>query len=457
MKAVFCLLIATVALSATPADAVAGALADVQAVAPIARQQTRYLSLYNIAPSSRPTVIAAVSYALNAVSRSGVIVRPTQVSPDLLRIDLAAYSDTKSNAAYKQVFQAWEKLASQDPYFHLRTEFLDPHKGKIKQATVIGGWTNLRNHQALVQSTGSFGPILRADWFVCALLVPPVYYDWLNIPSKEADFFRSIGIETATINKLAADAAANLFHSDVTGKPRRVIYRPGPLGGLWVTKDAGVDTADRNPIRIPVDFGAVRLKFDATEVFFALPNGMWGTAIFDGQGNRLNAVVAGVATDTTAPAGHQELVPLISCIRCHERQGNAGMIPFADDQTTLPQPQSPYYPQVERRIAELYNTPRLSKEMQRDRQDYADAVMLACGLSSKQAAECVSAVFDFHAYRMVGLVDAAAEVGLDIQEFVRRTAGNPDPAILALRTGHKVTRRTWESSFQEAALIAASK
>ncbi|HVX15971.1 MAG TPA: hypothetical protein VHC22_32605 [Pirellulales bacterium] len=457
MRSVLSELLILLTLSATPADAVAAALADLQQVPAERRQQTRWVTLYNIAPASRPTVAAAVSYALNSVSRARNIARPTPVgSGDLLRIDLADYADVKTQAGYQEVFQAWEKLADADPYFHLQTQVIDPTNGKLRTVTVRGGWTGLSNAESLSAATASAGPVLRADWFVCATLAPPFYYAWLGVPAKEADFLGAVGADLPTINKLAADSAANLFHSDVTGKPRRVIYRPIPHGGLWITKDSLKDSADANPIRVPVDFQDVKLKFDATEVFYTLANGMWGTAIFDGKGNRLNAVDPKVATDTTAPSGHQELVPFISCIRCHERQGRAGLQPFVDDQTQLPLPRSAYT-QVERRIAELYNTPRLSKEMGRDRQDYADAVMLAVGLDTKQAAECVAAVFDFHAYGQVSLSTAAGEVGLDAKEFGRRIDGNPDPALLALKAGRRVTRKTWESSFQEAALLGAGK
>jgi len=129
--------------------------------------------------------------------------------------------------------------------------------------------------------------------------------------------------------------------------------------------------------------------------------------------------------------------------------------PFADDQTTLPLPGSPY-PEVANRIAELYDPLRLNREMQRNREDYAAAVHKATGLQPEAATKTLAEVYGAHVYEPVSLAAAAAEVGLPVEAVRLAWSGTGDPALLKLLTGGSVTRKAWEASFQEAALRAES-
>lgn len=443
------------ALTGSPAESAALAAADLAALPEAIRPQTRYLSLYNVPPDREAEVATAASYMLNAVSRNRLVTQPELIhGGQLLRVNLAAYADLKDPHGLQAIHTAWENLAVVDPYYHLRTQVADEH-GKIQTVTVDGGWVGLDSANALKALSLSNGAVLRADWFVAQVATPPAYYEWTGVASKEADFFKALGVDLAVINKLAADSAANMFRSHVTGKPRRVIHRPGPLGSVWVTKDAAAETPDKDPIRNPVDFKTQRFAFDASEVFYSKANGFWGTALFNAQGARQNAVPPNVATDTTAPAGHQELVPVISCLRCHEQNGGkAGLQPFADDQTALSATSE--YPEVANRIAELYDPSKLEREMTRDRDDYSAAVLAATAMTPEAAAKCVTSVFASVVYDPVTLHLAAVDVGLTPEAAQAAWSASGDPVILKLRSGGKVNRKAWEASFQEASVAAES-
>lgn len=449
-------LLVAIAVLSSPAESAAAALADLQALPPAVRPQTRYLSLYNLPPQDRGGAATAASYMLNAISRNRLITRPELIQGGtLLRVNLAAYADLKDAKSYPELVKAWDKLAEIDPYYHLRTQIADQH-GKIQTVTTDGGWVGLDVSNQLKAMTGSYGPLLRADWFVGQVAKTPAYYEWSGVQAKEADFYKALGVDLDLINKLSADSAANLFHSEVTGKPRRVLYKPGPLGAVWITKDVAKEAADKDPFRTPVDFGTARFKFDASEVFYSKPNQFWGTALFNAAGARQDAVPPNIATDTTAPAGHQELVPLISCIRCHEvNGGKAGLQPFTDDQTTLPLPGSAY-PEVTNRIAELYDPARLGREMNRNREDYVAAVLAATAVTPEAATKFVADCFADVTYKALTPAIAAAEVGLQPEAIQQAWATTGDPVLIKLRSGGKVNRAAWESSFQEAALTAES-
>ena len=107
-------------------------------------------------------------------------------------------------------------------------------------------------------------------------------------------------------------------------------------------------------------------------------------ALYDAAGNRVDAVPDKVAKDF---AGDGIIRPLVSCLRCHERNGGlAGLQPFHDDQSDLLRfaTLTSFVPEVAQRIGELYDPDRLGKVMARAREDYTQAVGLATGGLSQQ-------------------------------------------------------------------------
>ena len=187
------------------------------------------------------------------------------------------------------------------------------------------------------------------------------------------------------------------------------------------------------------------------------PNGLWRTALFNAAGRRQDAVPDRVAKDTSDPLGDGIVVPLVSCIRCHRE---AGLRPFVDDQTRLLAGRVDLYsydPDIVERAVEFYDEPRLQRQMQFDRQTYADAVRRATsGMKADEVADALAEVVRKHAYLPVTIEQAAREVGLEPAEFRNALSATRDPVILLLLEGRAVLRGQWESSFAEAALAAAS-
>ncbi len=270
-----------------------------------------------------------VGYTLNALSRTRAISQPVQISPTLLRFNIAQFASQKDEFIAWSV--AWEKLAEGDPYFHLRTEVLakaEGGKGKadgtnsenhgsptasrsafrvpnsaLKTVTTDGGWVDLIAAARMRAASGSIGAILRADYFVAQATIAPRYYEFAGVPETENEFLKSLGVDQTAIDRLRANAGANLIISGVTAKPRRVVWAQGPLGGVYSTLDVAQVDAERDPLRRPISAAGFAFRYDVSEWFAVAPNGLWRTALFDAAGKRQNSVPDKVAKDTSDPLG----------------------------------------------------------------------------------------------------------------------------------------------------------
>lgn len=437
---------------ADPRSELQAALVDLQTrVAVVDQQATRYLSLYAIDRERWSDTLDTLSFVLNSVSRSASLIRP-EVVPEtdgrLVRVSLARYGLPTA---------AWEKLATIDPYWHLRTKVIDPTttqaKEKVREVFTDGGWVGLDNAAQLRQLTLSGGAILRADHVLfkaTTTLDGGVYYDLAGIAETEAEFLKSIGIDIDAIDRLRADEGANLIHSQVTYKVRRLLRRQGPLGGVWQTYDVKASTAERDPFRNPFDF-----TFDAGEYITAKKNGLHLYALFDNQGRRQDSVPDVIAKDTSDRRGAGIVVPMISCVRCHIEDG---LRPFVNDQRRLLAGRVDLLvdkPENAERLTAFYET-NIGKRLLRDRDDFAEAVE-ACtnGHTSAEIAGLLADAVATYADLPVTADQAARELGLSPAALAQVLSPSHDPVLLALCEGLTVQRQQWEASFAEAALLAA--
>ena len=474
----------------SPASELASALADAEQIHAHDRATTRYLSLYAIPRDRRDEVAAVAGYTLNALSRSRAIVPPKRITDTLLRFNIEHYTTNQTETA--AWLAAWEKIAQIDPYWHLRTEVIsvgnalrgvpalphvvttstrptERHRGRslqIETVTVPGGWTNLAVAARLQALTGSAGAVLRADHFITVATIPPRYYEFAGVAAKEADFLKSLGVDAKKIEQLRAGAGANLILSGVTQKPRRIIWQQGPLGGVYSTLDVERVAAERDPIRRPLSADGLAFEYDASEWFAMRANGMWLTALYNRAGQRQDSVPERVAKDTSDPAADGIVVPLLSCIRCH-REG--GLRPFRDDQHSLLADGielRSFRARDAQRAAEFYDEPRLQRQIAFDRETYSRAVARAtAGMRPPDLADALARTVREFLYTPVTLEQAAREVGADshhkgtadilVRRFRVALSASRDPILLMLRQNRPVLRGQWESSFAEAAVLAA--
>lgn len=453
-------LVVVAALAGVPsAEDVSAALADARALPDGAAPAVRYLSLSTVPPTERAEAAAVVSYALQHVSRSPVIVAPARVADRLLRLDLTLVAPvTEERVEWVAV---WESLGARDPYYHLRTEVLAGEKEPTEVYT-DGGWLPLDAAAELRALTGSAVPILDARWWVQQALLPPAYYQFAGIAESKSAWYASLGVDPGTIRDEYAHRGANLIRSGVTGKPRRLSRWPTPAGAVWNTYDVKRADGVHDPFRDPTFGGS--FDYDAGEYIATRPNGFHEYFIADAQGQRVDVVDPFIATDSTLGLAGA-LQPAASCIRCHNAaESDQGLKSFSDVQSTLLSgvaDLSAADPETAARLAQFYGRQdRLQRELARDREDYAEAVALATGGLTPFAAGAAFSRLDASYRAPVTAEQACLELGLLPEpngpvalKLVLKSA--TDPVLLLLIGGHSVDRGQWEASYPLAALAIA--
>jgi len=437
-------------LGANPyAEASALAFADAQQFSPGYASQVRYALLLGATLDDRREQWAAVSFALNSVSRVRRITVPAVIDPDyrVVRWSILDYSG-RNNKKYNEYLRAYERLL--DPSFVTTAVVVS-----TKNVVSAGAWCG-PDYPSLQIACSSAAPLVRADYLVFRLTGDsPTYYAFAGVPLQQADFLKSLGVDKAALESLLAQTEANLFVSRVTGKPRRVVRLPAPFGSVWLTQDVEDESAEKNPIRIPVDAGGVAFEFDASEIFFSRPSGLWGTALFAAGGERQDAVPAGIATDRYGQTGHGEIVPLFSCLRCHEREGFAGLQDFADAQVSLPL--LGFDRDAVEKLGEIHDPERLTDSLTHDALTNIKAVARATtgmmvegdqarAMTPGEATGALVATIERY-LTPVTLAVVAREFDCTLEVARGLVQRSNDPVAIALASGGSVTRADYEVGF----------
>ena len=207
--------------------------------------------------------------------------------------------------------------------------------------------------QALLGNNGvpEKHPWFHADNFLdIAFRNANVYYALTRVPPKLSDYQKNIGVDFQ--GNLSNLEDINFIGSigQITEQKNRLITRTiqGRAGQAyyWQTFDVnavpnnvvvnGINEDTKNLFQFPLlpntgkqaagTASVANFTQDASETIVQLPNGMQGYALWDAQGNRLNAADPNVVIDTQTPLGNKVITVGNTCGRCH----NAGVIPMAD-------------------------------------------------------------------------------------------------------------------------------
>ncbi|MBV9121872.1 MAG: hypothetical protein JO112_00765, partial [Planctomycetes bacterium] len=419
----------------SPADAVAAAWKDAQTLPEGIQPLTRYLSLYNIPPQERADAAKVLSFHANSLSREPDIVPPALVAEGtLLRINLADYGwDAKT----------WDKLAATDPYFHILVQTEEtfeqeyghyaadsrfvvtetrPEKRQVRKAA-LAPWLAETDAQkealaGLVKGTHSQGPVLRADWFFRKTAIQEGdqvgYYDFLGVGKKQADFEQVVGADLDLAKRLKKEMAGAVLRSTVALNNRRLVRFGTVSGSYWATLDAKTSVDKRNFARV-LDDG---FAFDATEIIASLPDGLHGYFLVNAKGERQDTAPDFIASDSTASGTDRRVHAGLSCVRCH---GPVAGIQEIDDwvrQLVAPPLalQSPDYDQL-RRLRQLYLSD-LGRQVQKDQEQYTEAVKLTNGLTPQANARLYARWWDRYQEQDFDLARIEREVGVPRDQVV---------------------------------------
>lgn len=220
----------------------------------------------------------------------------------------------------------------------------------------------------LQQATVSLAPVVQYEYFLWRALTTIKdkglyadlyggrYYDFARVRKAQAkkkgddeeddlkkfsdldQLFNDLGLGNNAeklFNDLRSDQRVYFDFSNVTGKPRVIVFYPGPLTSegripvVMFTIDLAnqdIDAAKRQilNLRNPVA--------SAIEVIWIAPNGLYKTAIYDGEGKLLDQVGQDIAADRTIPAPHTPILePVMGCASCHCASGSNLFIEFTNE------------------------------------------------------------------------------------------------------------------------------
>lgn len=422
----------------SPAGEVAAAWRDAGRLPADHARQTRYLSLYNVPAEQRAAAIKVLTFHVNSLSREADLVRPRRVTDSLVAVELDSYGWPAA---------AWERLADADPWFHAQVqsevartkeEVRDQEYGHhidgkwvrtrvekervpvttketVKQ-TVLAPWLPVLETTFLVAATGSQAPVLRADWWIDQTgqqRGERGYYEFLGLKAL-ADAEKLAGLDRKAAATARREVAAIITDSGVTLNNRQIFRLGAVSGGWWETRDTVNSVGKKNAVRnLDGDF-----DHDAGEIYFTLPNGLFGLALADKAGKLAATAPDTIASDGASTNTDRRVRVGVSCIRCHVE----GLRPIDDwsrkvfrvgNETALASPDR----EKSRRLKQLYLGP-LQRSLTEDRAKYAETLLELTGLKPDELSKAYAAAWAQHESAPILPADAAREIGCTEEELI---------------------------------------
>jgi hypothetical protein len=384
------------------------------------RKFTRYFvltNLHNAGDTKLNTYRAALFKLLNSLSWDKDIVRPVVIDRQetIVRIDLRDYGWTDPAST-------WETILAGYPY---GVEF--PGSGYAR----------------IQIQTSSPIPFIRADWFLSAASMPPLYHDILELPDNEADLescgnrsVRCLHIETARNLQDAPGVRvvrAGFTESGVSNSNRIVERHRSPYGAYWKSHDFPDNIGEHNIFQNPLDF-----RRAGGEIIFNLPNGLQAYLLVNEKGSRIDQAPTNIVFDKGG--SRAEIRNGLSCMSCHVN----GMRSFTDDVratlSALPFDISSY-------ASALYvDNASMKKLLDEDQARFQSAVEKT---GVKPGTEPIVELSERYG-RSIDAITAARELELTPDQFVKRLAASPallQSGLTTLTAGGTVKRDTWEDAF----------
>ena len=356
----------------------------------------------------------ALSKLINSLSWGAEVIKPKPIDREetIFYIDLRNYEwDIKSDKWYK-IEQAY------------------PYGIELKSAT----------YTTLCDETNCELPFVRADWFIATASLPPLYHDILDLPKTDKELETQLEVNVSENLKNAPGVRvwrAGFNNSGVSVNNRIVERHKSRYGAYWKSYDFAGNVGTQNIFTHPLDF-----THDGGEIIFNLPNGLQAYYLSTATGERLDEAPINIVSD----AGARDPVVRngLSCMGCHTE----GMKKF-DDQVRLVIKQNPNSPYDKAQALRLYaEKSKMDVLIREDTERYRRALKESGGVfgGSEPIQQLVK--------QFEGPLDAAhaaAEVGLEVDEFLQKirensTLQNAGLLVLGVENG-SVKRDAWESEF----------
>jgi hypothetical protein len=403
---VLLLLSATAAVGATPAEALAAALADAETRGPALVSRTRYFWL----PITHPGDEAALRFWVNSLSREPELVAPRKVATDVWAVVLDDYG---WDAA------VWERMVEHHPYTHQTCRLWWPgdryYLAGWYTERRLGEWLDATAYARLSHLTGSRIPLVRGDWWIvqtCRQLsldnrqTGIGYYDWFGI-RKRADLDRLIDLDRAASVRIGRELRAVVVQgtSGVVQHDRIIERLQARTGAAWVTLDTNQSGA------VTAQLGPDEFRPLAEEAVVALPNGLWAYWLGDANGKPQPSAPDFLGSNhSPLVRGNDLRIHVgIACVQCHIEAGLRPIDDWARRTLRVPQGLATTSAADLVRLRRQYLS-NLESKLRQDRQVYTDALATCCGLTPLGAAKALSEVY--YRYQEVrDLASLAVELG----------------------------------------------
>ncbi len=423
----------------TPSGEVLAAERDLRKVDATLQPFIRYLSIYTVPDRDRAETVKVLDFWLNSLSRRRKIAKMRKVTPTLYAINIDDYAWNK---------KTWERLADEDPYFHVKIQFAQgtevvPWPGGVwagdnkhypagaftynrpkakangDKTTSLAPWLPPIEGSYLVAATQSAAPIVRGDWWLSRTAIQAGregtgYYDWLEIKEKK-DYDKIVGFNEKESQRLEKEVAAIVGDSGVATFPRQIFRFQAITGGYWVTRDALDDNKnEKNAIRQLDE----QYKHQAEELYAYLPNGLFVYYLSDEKGTRQDSAPDKISSDDTAPGRDKRIHIGLSCVRCHveglrpindwARRANQGAIKLASPD-----------PEKARRLQQLY-LDDLETDFKRDVRHYEETLKINFDYTTAQVAKSIGNVWARYVEARLMPADGARELGVPEWYYMKR-------------------------------------
>jgi len=402
-------------------DVLAAVVRDLEAASEWDRPFLRYFSIANlwnesgIPQSELGLYPVALSKLLNHLSWERSITQPRQIDlqKTLLRIDLRDYGWTN---------QTWSQILDAYPYG-------------------VADGEQSSNVDRIRDLSGSGLPYVRADWFLAAASVAPLYHQILRLPGTLSGLENLLRIDSASDVERGRARRFGLRNSGVSRHNRAIERTPTVFGAYWKSFDFANSRLEQNIFVDPI-----HLQPDGGEMIFSLPNGLHAYFIVNKTGTRIDDAPVNIVRDRTNADD-----PVVrngrSCISCHTRGINA----FRDEISATLTARIDAAFDLSRAKALYRGQEELDRLVDEDNRIFSTAILRAAGDRAGDGSEEPITRLARRYESALTVAQAAADVFMEATALQRIIANSPRlqrqgfDQLLGAKGGIK--RDTWEQDF----------
>lgn len=392
-------LLSILVFAAGPLDEIDAARSALNTLAPEQRSTIVYVSMLGVDPQQQADVEAAFDLALNQTTFRR---KPLHLAA-VVGKSRTLYSFDAEDTQWSK--ESLKRLLAKEPYFYP----LAPDVAMI-----------------------------RADWFVREASFGATYYDLLGFGKTLADVDKRVGLDRNAAANLRSLHGARVVESGVALHSRAVARFGSPLGAYWQTFDVA-DAKNGNPFEKidELTFG----KFDATEVFGPLPNGLFWWALANGKGELQNAAPTNIAADRRAYVAADKLADVSkerpsyrivevqnahSCMGCHATGLRSApdyvAATVADGKLEL----KAYDKGTAGKIEDFFDQRSQAEAMVKDSLAFTRAVERVTGRTALDAANVFARIRWTYSEALVPIEQAAREVNVAPEVFAQAARAGDD-------------------------------